>query len=81
VSDSAPEDDVDSGDPATKEAFTVQIVEAVVAMEPEGGARGPELARRLDASLGRVRAELNQLESLGIVYRTGAKRGTRWWVG
>lgn len=57
------------------------LVDAILAMEAEGGARGPELARRLKASLSRVRAELNQLESLGCIYRTGAKRGTRWWVG
>jgi Mn-dependent DtxR family transcriptional regulator len=57
------------------------LVEAIIAMEPEGGARGPELARRLKVSLSRVRAELNTLESLGCIYRTGAKRGTRWWVG
>lgn len=57
------------------------LVDAIFEMEAEGGARGPELARRLKVSLSRVRAELNTLESLGCIYRTGAKRGTRWWVG
>lgn len=57
------------------------LVDEILAMEAEGGARGPELARRLNTSLSRIRAELNQLESLGCIYRTGAKRGTRWWVG
>ncbi|MEZ4319670.1 MAG: hypothetical protein R3F61_19295 [Myxococcota bacterium] len=71
----------DSGSSDDSADLTEVIVEAILGMEPEGGARGPELARRLKVSLSRVRAELNTLESLGCIYRTGAKRGTRWWVG
>lgn len=28
-----------------------------------------------------IRAELLECERLGIVYRTGNTRGTRWWLG
>jgi Mn-dependent DtxR family transcriptional regulator len=64
-----------------REEIVPQLVQTILEMEEEGGGRGPELARRLKVSLSRVRAELNTLESLGCIYRTGAKRGTRWWVG
>lgn len=57
------------------------IVDMIMKMEAEGGGRCPEIARRLDTGVSRVRSELHQLESIGCVYRTGKKRGTRWWVG
>ena len=40
-----------------------------------------DLADRLDATVADVRAELLELEELGLVYRTGQTRGTRWWLG
>ena len=65
----------------TGQRLVERIVDMVMTMEAEGGARCPEVARRLDAGVNRVRGELLQLESIGCVYRTGKKRGTRWWVG
>ena len=35
----------------------------------------------LDVPVLVVRQELLDLEKLGIVYRTGQTRGTRWWLG
>ena len=43
--------------------------------------KSPELARALGVPLGEVRAELVALESIGIVYRSGQTRGTRWYLG
>ncbi len=69
------------GSSEKKPEFTDRLVDAIAEMRAEGGARGPELARRIGVSINLVRAELNELETLGCIYRTGAKRGTRWWVG
>lgn len=44
-------------------------------------ARSQDLADQIGASVLEVRQELIELERLGIVYRTGNTRGTRWWLG
>ena len=44
-------------------------------------AKSKELADRVKADILEVRQELLELEKLGIVYRTGQTRGTRWWLG
>ncbi len=44
-------------------------------------AKSKELAERIGANALDVRRELLELEKLGIVYRTGQTRGTRWWLG
>lgn len=43
-------------------------------------AKSRELAKELSVSPQEVRAELLELEKLGVVYRTGQTRGTRWWL-
>lgn len=68
-------------DDSEAHAVTENIVELIGSLESEGGARGPDLARRLELPTPRVRKELRELEALGIVRRTGDKRGTRWWLG
>jgi len=40
-----------------------------------------DLASALDQEYARVRDALIKLVELGIVYRTGRTRGTRWWLG
>ncbi|MFK7928904.1 MAG: hypothetical protein AB8H79_12000, partial [Myxococcota bacterium] len=45
------------------------------------GAKSKELALQLGQPVLAVRQELLDLEKLGIVYRTGQTRGTRWWLG
>ena len=61
--------------------LTVDLVEAIAELETEGGGRGPDLASRLRVSTSRIRKELKELEDVGVVRRTGQKRGTRWWLG
>lgn len=39
------------------------------------------LSHRLGWAQPRVRAVLLDMEDLGIVYRTGRTKGTRWWLG
>ncbi|MEZ4317291.1 MAG: hypothetical protein R3F61_07295 [Myxococcota bacterium] len=58
--------------------LTVAIVDALAETEC---AKSKELAARVDADILDVRQELLELEKLGIVYRTGQTRGTRWWLG
>ena len=40
-----------------------------------------DLAERMGAEYTDVRDALIRLEKMGIVYRTGKTRGTRWWLG
>ena len=47
-------------------------------MEP---AKSADLAARLGMPRAEILSELIELETLGIVYRTGKTRGTRWWLG
>ncbi|MCB9668902.1 MAG: hypothetical protein H6736_05370 [Alphaproteobacteria bacterium] len=58
--------------------LTEAIVDALAEVEC---ARSKDLAKRVGAAVGDVRDELLDLEKLGIVYRTGQTRGTRWWLG
>lgn len=58
--------------------LTEAIVDALAEVEC---ARSKDLAKRVGASVVDVREELLDLEKLGIVYRTGQTRGTRWWLG
>lgn len=66
---------------ADEPTLTECLVDLILSLESDGGACGPDLARRLGVPTSRVRKELRLLEALGIVRRTGDKRGTRWWVG
>jgi uncharacterized Zn finger protein len=58
--------------------LTEAIVDALAECEC---AKSKELANRVDADILDVRRELLELEKLGIVFRTGQTRGTRWWLG
>ncbi len=58
--------------------LTEAIVDALAGSEC---AKSKDLAARVDADILEVRRELLELEKLGIVYRTGQTRGTRWWLG
>lgn len=49
--------------------------------ELQGGAKTRDLAASLVVPVLDIRHELVDLERLGIVYRTGRTRGTRWWLG
>lgn len=72
---------VDTGADGSSDELTERLVDLVESLEQEGGGRGPDLAERLGTPLSRVRKELKELEALGILRRTGDKRGTRWWLG
>jgi hypothetical protein len=48
---------------------------------PAGGARTVDLASSLDVDASEVRDELLVLERLGVVFRTGRTRATRWFLG
>jgi hypothetical protein len=41
----------------------------------------PDLSDQLGVTVVQIRSELLLLERLGIVYRTGQTRATRWWLG
>lgn len=62
-------------DPST---LTEAIVNTLADME---NASSKVLADVIGAHLLDVRSELLELEKLGLVYRTGQTRGTRWWLG
>ena len=63
---------------STAPGITELLVDLLATME---SAKSKELAARLNVPLIEVRTELLELEKLGIVYRTGQTRGTRWWLG
>ncbi len=46
-----------------------------------GSAKSKDIADKIGVDMLLVREELISLEVLGIVYRTGQTRGTRWWLG
>jgi hypothetical protein len=48
---------------------------------PAGGTRTVDLASSLDVDASEVRDELLVLERLGVVFRTGRTRATRWFLG
>jgi hypothetical protein len=45
------------------------------------GVKARDLALQLGVDMAVVRRELKDLEAMGVVARTGATRGTRWWLG
>jgi len=49
--------------------------------DAEEGASTRQLATSLDLDPIHVRRELVELETLGVVARTGTTRATRWWLG
>lgn len=55
-----------------------RIADLLVGVEKAASA---DLAKQLGVSKEEVRKELRRLEKLGIVYRTGQTRGTRWHLG
>jgi uncharacterized Zn finger protein len=59
-------------------SLTERLVDTLAEMD---GAKSKELAAALDVAMLEVRTELLHLEKLGIVYRTGQTRGTRWHLG
>lgn len=61
-----------------RDALTELIVDVLA---EHGAMRSKDLSERLTIPLIDVRQELLELEKLGIVYRTGQTRGTRWWLG
>ena len=63
---------------AERHTLTEKLVDLLAEMK---SAKSSELAGRLDVDKRAVRNELIALEKLGIVYRTGATRGTRWHLG
>lgn len=60
------------------DGLTERLVDMLAELE---SAKSGELAERLDLTPIQVRNELLALEELGIVFRTGKTRGTRWWLG
>ena len=60
-------------------ALTERLVEAMAAETKPWKAR--DLAKQLEADHLDIRAELVELEELGVVFRTGRTRGTRWHLG
>ncbi|MBA2320922.1 MAG: hypothetical protein H0V89_07195 [Deltaproteobacteria bacterium] len=80
--------------PPSEEDSMAKIIERATAAAPPdltervvnvlaelGSAKSKQIADRIDQEPLIVRAELIELERLGIVYRTGQTRGTRWWLG
>lgn len=58
------------------------LVNLMVELDPEGaGVQTGQLNERLGWSRARLLESLRDAEQLGIVYRQGQKRGTRWFVG
>lgn len=70
------------GRPSEKPQGLGNLTEAIVnLLADNGGVKSKEIAARLDAPMTEIRQELLELETLGIVYRTGQTRGTMWWLG
>lgn len=67
-----------AGETGGRPGLTEAVVDALAEVEC---AKSKELAAKLNVDIAEVRAELIELEKLGIVYRTGQTRGTRWWLG
>jgi hypothetical protein len=63
---------------AERHTLTERLVDMLAELK---SAKSSELAERLLIEKLLVRNELIVLEKLGIVYRTGATRGTRWHLG
>ena len=62
-------------------SLTERVVNAVAAQEETPrGCTSTILAKELEVGRWKVLQVLQQMEAMGCVYRTGAKRGTRWWL-
>ncbi len=70
-----------SGAPASHvdTALTERLVEAMAANQHPWKSRDLATQLKLDPAV--IRKELIELEGLGLVYRTGQTRGTRWHLG
>jgi len=60
--------------------LTGRLADLLVGREKEGS-RTVDLAETLGIDAIDVREELMAMERVGIVYRTGRTRGTRWFLG
>ena len=63
---------------AVTDTEVATIADSLAANDGEGTRA---LSRRLGWTQTRARAVLLDMEDLGIVYRTGRTKGTRWWLG
>jgi len=63
---------------AVASSFTERLLDTLAERE---SMKSKKLAFALGVPVLDVRNELLELEKLGIVYRTGQTRGTRWWLG
>jgi len=66
------------GRKSTRPDHTEDLVDLLAEQEPTSSSH---LASFLGLPGRRVREELIKLEALGIVYRTGSRRGTKWHLG
>lgn len=64
---------------ATTDGLNVEVL--VNTLAEDAPVKSRDLAEKLDVEYEKVRATLIELERLGVVYRTGQTRGTRWWLG
>ncbi|MEM6926867.1 MAG: hypothetical protein AAF602_08075, partial [Myxococcota bacterium] len=73
----------DGGRPRRRSRSVVDLGEQLVDLlaDADQGASTKQLATRLDLDPILVRRELVELETLGVVLRTGSTRATRWWLG
>lgn len=72
------DDDIEVREPEVLD-MSEMLVDALA--EIEDGASTRQLADVLGIPTIRVRRELVELESVGVVVRTGSTRSTRWWLG
>lgn len=55
-----------------------QLIDALADLAP---VKARDLADKVETEYLAVRDKLIELEEIGLVYRTGRTRGTRWWLG
>lgn len=67
-----------TGTGSSRPGLTKMVVDLLA---DEECVRSKDLAASLGIDIVEIRNELLELEKLGIVYRTGQTRGTRWWLG
>lgn len=66
-------------DDSSETTLTERLVDLLA--DADEGSKTRDLADALGLTVPDIRDELVSLEELGIVYRTGRTRGTRWWLG
>lgn len=76
--EAAAQNEQSAGAPAPGSTLTERLVDLLARVE---SAKSKEIADALKTDMVEVRQELLELERLGVVYRTGQTRGTRWWLG